>query len=95
MCFLKRKKKKNPLVSTIKIVYLKINRQCFKPKIQKFAEELFITKPLLLFLADRGPPIAPTGVNFYVVDSFRDAFTAAEKHQRGPFIAMVYCKTRH
>lgn len=25
----------------------------------------FITKPLLLFLAGRGPLIPPTGVNFY------------------------------
>lgn len=53
--------KRKPFGVRIKIMDFKINRECFKPKIQKFTKN-FITRPLLLFLADRGPPISPTRV---------------------------------
>ena len=78
------------------VFFFKINRECFKPKIQKFASYCFcfITKSLLLFLADRGPLISPTRVNFSVSGGLRDVFTDIEEYLRAPCISVLYSKIR-
>lgn len=62
--------------------------------IQKIAKYFFITKPSLLFLADRWLLISPTRVNFYVAGRFRDVFTGTEEHPRSPCTAVLYSKVR-
>lgn len=73
-CFFK---KKYPSAFTNEncVFYFKVNIKCFKTNILKFAKYFFIAESLLLFLADRGSSIFPTGVNCYAVGVFRDAFT--------------------
>lgn len=90
-CFLK-KGKTFGIKMKISVFFFKINRECFKRKIQKFASYCFcfITKPLLLFLADRGPLISPTRVNFSASGGFRDVFTDIEEYLRAPCISVLY-----
>lgn len=88
-------KKEKPLVSKMKIIYfiLKLIENAWNLRYRNFHNIFFITKLLLLFLADRGSPISPTEVNFYVVRRFRDALTGAEERERGSCIAVLSSKT--
>lgn len=91
--FFKKEKYPSAFTNENCVFYFKVNIKCFKTNIQKFAKYFFIAEPLLLFLADRVSSIFPTGVNYYAVGIFRDAFTAAE-HLSDPCVPVFYSKTR-
>lgn len=75
----------------MKIIYfiLQLIREDFKPKIQRFAK-YFITKPLLSFLAVRGPPISPTGMETFYGSGLQGGLYTYKRMPWGP----KHCSSR-